>query len=96
MTTNTDFSVSSALPDSAISTTPREFSEAPISTLLNEDLLQMSDAELASLLTEINSLASVPGALTRALNDESVSLVAKGTAARKPRTKKVVDVSSLL
>lgn len=71
------------------------FNEAPISVLLDEDLLKLSDEELDSLQGELSGLVAQPGALTRALGDESVALARKEPASRKPRTKKV-DVSNLL
>ena len=93
-TTTPCSSADSASPNSSSS---REFTEAPIASLLNENLLDLNDAELDALLGEVSALVTTPGALTRALGDESVSLKADKPAARKPRSKKAaVDVMDLL
>jgi hypothetical protein len=73
-----------------------EFTEAPIATLLAENLIDLGDEELDALLAEVSALVTTPGLLTRALGDESVALNAGKLAARKPRGKKAVDVTSLL
>ena len=57
--------------------------------------MTLSDAELDALQREISGLVTAPGALSRALSDESTSLVAKKPAARKPRSKNH-DVSNLI
>lgn len=72
-----------------------QYNEAPISDLLDENLLQLNDEALDALQRELSVLVAQPGALTRALGDESVALASKAPASRKPRTKKV-DVSHLL
>ncbi len=73
----------------------RTFTESPIATLLSENLLDLSDIELDALQREISTLVTAPGALSRALTEESTSLRETKTATRKPRTKKH-DVSNLI
>jgi len=80
--TTTCSSADSASPNSSSN---RDFTEAPIASLLNENLLDLDDAALDALLGEVSSLVTTPGALVRALSDESVSLKADKPAARKPR-----------
>jgi len=94
--TQTTTPCSSADSLSHSSSSNRDFTEAPIATLLAENLLELDDAELDALLAEVSNLVTTPGALTRALGDESVSLKADKPAARKPRGKKAVDVMDLL
>lgn len=79
-------------PDYTYEGFPLDFLEAPTISLVTKDISQMSQEEVASLLSQLRDLNQKPGALTRALKDESALLdirtkrVSRGPAIKKTKS----------